>query len=175
MQLYYNEESNSKNDNNNTHSYFVYETPISKITISSNGEAITTVCFGECRMHSKFQPAELTDRTAVQINEYLAGKRVHFDIPIQPEGTPFQRLVWDALINIPYGKTASYKQIAMVIGNPNACRAVGMANNKNPIAIIIPCHRVIGSDGSLVGYASGLHIKQHLLAMEKGNINTPVI
>lgn len=161
-----------KNVRNNTHSYFVYDTPISKLTISTNGEAVTSVGFGEFCMHSKFQPAELTDRAAAQINEYLTGKRLYFDIPIQTEGTPFQRLVWNALINIPYGKTASYKQIAMMIGNSNASRAVGMANNKNPIAIIIPCHRVIGSDGSLVGYASGLHIKQHLLVLEKSNIKT---
>lgn len=102
-----------------------------------------------------------------QLDEYFQGKRKSFDLPLAPSGTQFQQKVWNALCTIPYGKTRSYKEIAAQIQNPKGCRAVGMANNRNPIMIIIPCHRVIGSNGSLVGYAGGLDIKQWLLAHEK--------
>lgn len=108
----------------------------------------------------------LIKEAAKQLKEYLDGKRKVFDIPLALEGTPFQKSVWKALQDIPYGETRSYGEIAESIGQPRACRAVGMANNKNPIAIFVPCHRVIGSDGKLVGYASGLDIKERLLAME---------
>ena len=102
-----------------------------------------------------------------QLDEYFQGKRKSFDLPLAPSGTQFQQKVWNALCTIPYGETRSYKEIAAQIQNPTGCRAVGMANNRNPIMIIIPCHRVIGSNGSLVGYAGGLDIKQWLLAHEK--------
>ena len=106
-----------------------------------------------------------------QLDEYLDGKRQGFDLPLAPQGTPFQQKVWQALQTIPYGETRSYKQIAEQIGNPLGCRAVGMANNKNPIGIIIPCHRVIGANGKLVGYAGGLDLKTQLLNLEKKNKN----
>ena len=99
---------------------------------------------------------------------YFSKKRKSFDIPIKLEGTEFQKRVWDALIQIPYGKTCTYKDIAEKIGNPKACRAVGGANNKNPIMIIVPCHRVIGKNGDLVGYAGGIEVKQKLLDLEQG-------
>ena len=102
-----------------------------------------------------------------QLDEYFAGKRRVFDLPLRPHGTAFQRLVWDALLSIPYGETMSYGQIARLVGNPKACRAVGMANNRNPISIIIPCHRVIGSNGALVGYGGGLELKTRLLELER--------
>ena len=102
-----------------------------------------------------------------QLDEYFQGKRKSFDLPLAPSGTQFQQKVWNALCTIPYCETRSYKEIAAQIQNPKGCRAVGMANNRNPIMIIIPCHRVIGSNGSLVGYAGGLDIKQWLLAHEK--------
>ena len=102
-----------------------------------------------------------------QLDEYFQGKRKSFDLPLALSGTQFQQKVWNALCTIPYGETRSYKEIAAQIQNPKGCRAVGMANNRNPIMIIIPCHRVIGSNGSLVGYAGGLDIKQWLLAHEK--------
>ncbi len=102
-----------------------------------------------------------------QLDEYFQGKRKSFDLPLSPFGTQFQQKVWNALCTIPYGETRSYKEIAAQIQNPKGCRAVGMANNRNPIMIIIPCHRVIGSNGSLTGYAGGLDIKQWLLAHEK--------
>lgn len=101
-----------------------------------------------------------------QLVEYFNKQRKTFDLPLAPEGTEFQMKVWKALSDIPYGKTRSYKEIAIAIGNPKAVRAVGMANNKNPIPIIIPCHRVIGSDGKLVGYGGGLEIKEYLLKLE---------
>ena len=103
---------------------------------------------------------------AKEIKEYLNGQRKQFDIPLQFYGTDFQLSVWNALLTIPYGETRSYRDIAEQIGNAKACRAVGMANNRNPIAIIVPCHRVIGADGSLVGFGGGIKIKQQLLELE---------
>ena len=104
-----------------------------------------------------------------QLEEYFRGERKNFDLPLELHGTDFQRRVWQELLKIPYGETVSYKNIAERVGNPYAARAVGMANNKNPIPIIIPCHRVIGSNGKLVGYAGGLELKQKLLELEKNN------
>ena len=101
-----------------------------------------------------------------ELEEYFDGKRKEFDLPLKQEGTEFQKKVWNALSKIPYGETRTYKEIAKMIGNEKASRAVGMANNKNNIPIIIPCHRVIGSNGKLVGYALGLDIKQYLLDLE---------
>mgnify|MGYP000773019812 CR=1 FL=1 len=102
-----------------------------------------------------------------QLNEYFAGARREFDLPLAPKGTPFQKAVWAEMNKIPYGETRTYGQIAAQIGRPTACRAVGMANNRNPIVIVIPCHRVLGYDGKLTGYAGGLDIKERLLALEK--------
>ncbi|HEX7046190.1 MAG TPA: methylated-DNA--[protein]-cysteine S-methyltransferase [Gammaproteobacteria bacterium] len=101
-----------------------------------------------------------------QLEEYFAGKRKDFDLPLAPAGTVFQQSVWKALMTIPFGKAVSYSDIANSIGNPNAVRAVGLANGRNPIPIVIPCHRVIGKDGSLTGYGGGLPIKEKLLALE---------
>ena len=101
-----------------------------------------------------------------ELEEYFEGKRKEFDLPLKQEGTEFQKKVWNALSKIPYGEKRTYKEIAKMIGNEKASRAVGMANNKNNIPIIIPCHRVIGSNGKLVGYALGLDIKQYLLDLE---------
>jgi methylated-DNA-[protein]-cysteine S-methyltransferase len=104
--------------------------------------------------------------TAKQLTEYFAGKRLVFDLPLAPRGTGFQQLVWRALVAIPFGETRSYGELARAIGRPAASRAVGSANNRNPIAIIVPCHRVIGSNGDLTGYAGGLAMKRWLLAHE---------
>ncbi len=109
---------------------------------------------------------KFTDMVMDQVKEYLQGKRRNFEFKFKLIGTAFQRKVWEALLEIPYGETRSYKQIAEAIGNPKACRAIGMANNKNPIMIIVPCHRVIGSDGSLTGYAGGMEMKKNLLELE---------
>jgi len=110
----------------------------------------------------------LIKKAALQFGEYFEGKRKSFNLPLTMQGTDFQIKVWNALKKIPYGKTISYGKLAAMIGNPKACRAVGMANNRNPIAIIIPCHRVIGNDGSLTGYGGGLELKRQLLELEKG-------
>lgn len=104
-----------------------------------------------------------------QIKEYLSGKRPFFDLPILTKGTPFQKRVWQALQDIPYGTTVSYQDLADKIGNPKAARAVGMANHHNPCPILIPCHRVIGKNGRLVGYAGGIELKQKLLDLERQN------
>ncbi|MFO7695095.1 MAG: methylated-DNA--[protein]-cysteine S-methyltransferase [Vicinamibacterales bacterium] len=102
-----------------------------------------------------------------QLREYFQGKRTEFDLPLHPKGTPFQQSVWKALLKIPYGKTRSYGDIAKAIGRPTAVRAVGLANGRNPLPIVVPCHRVIGASGKLVGYGGGLHVKQALLDRER--------
>ena len=115
------------------------------------------------------QDDEVLARTRKQVDEYLSGNRRAFDIPLLVVGTDFQRRVWKALMKVPYGVTSTYGQIAEDIGSPKAVRAVGNANNANPISIIIPCHRIIGSDGELVGYGGGLSIKERLLKLEQKN------
>ena len=111
-------------------------------------------------------------KAIVQLTEYFEGRRREFDLPINPKGTEFQRKVWKALAGIPYGETRTYGEIATQIGNRKAARAVGNANNKNPILLLIPCHRVIGADGSLTGFGCGLNIKEYLLNLEKENGKT---
>ena len=117
------------------------------------------------------QTTELLSMTTIQLDEYFHGKRTTFSLPFKLTGTPFQLAVWKELQNIPYGQTTSYKEIAQKINKPKAYRAVGMANNKNPLPIIIPCHRVIGSNGKLIGYAGGLKLKNYLLELEKSHTN----
>lgn len=117
------------------------------------------------------QTTELLSMATIQLDEYFQGKRTTFSLPFKLTGTPFQLAVWKELQNIPYGQTTSYKEIAQKINKPKAYRAVGMANNKNPLPIIIPCHRVIGSNGKLIGYAGGLKLKNYLLELEKSHTN----
>jgi methylated-DNA-[protein]-cysteine S-methyltransferase len=152
-------------------SKFCYDFLVGKIEIAQTDDAISHVCF--CGKKSgallaEFHESEtpLIKMTAAQLFEYFDGERTEFDVPLALSGTDFQRAVWRALQTIPYGQTRSYKDIAAIVGNPKACRAVGMANNRNPVAIIVPCHRVIGHDGSLTGYAGGLSIKKRLLSLE---------
>ena len=109
---------------------------------------------------------DLLKRAGLQLMEYFQGIRTEFTLPLAPKGTEFQKKVWKALCTIPYGQTRSYGQIAAQIGNPKACRAVGGANNKNPVWIFIPCHRVIGANGSLVGFGGGLYAKEYMLKLE---------
>lgn len=117
------------------------------------------------------QTTELLSMATIQLDEYFQGKRTTFSLPFKLTGTPFQLAVWKELQNIPYGQTTSYKEIAQKINKPKAYRAVGVANNKNPLPIIIPCHRVIGSNGKLIGYAGGLKLKNYLLELEKSHTN----
>ncbi len=112
--------------------------------------------------------SDFTELVMRQVNEFLQGNRTQFDLSYRMEGTEFQKKVWNALLKIPYGETRTYGQIAKDIGNPRAGRAVGMAGNKNPLLLIIPCHRMIGADGSLTGYAGGLTLKRYLLDIERG-------
>lgn len=109
----------------------------------------------------------LSDLAFDQVREYLKGHRRTFDFPYELHGTEFQKKVWNALCQIPYGETRTYKEIASVLGNPKASRAVGMANNKNPLMIVVPCHRIVGTDGNLIGYAGGLDMKKALLELER--------
>ncbi|MFO7772867.1 MAG: methylated-DNA--[protein]-cysteine S-methyltransferase [Dehalococcoidia bacterium] len=113
------------------------------------------------------QDDEVLERTREQLDEYLGGIRREFDIPLLLVGTDFQRSVWNELLQVPYGATSTYLQIARAVGNEKAVRAVGSANRANPIAIIVPCHRIIGSDGELVGYGGGLSVKKRLLKLEQ--------
>ncbi|NFG00934.1 methylated-DNA--[protein]-cysteine S-methyltransferase [Clostridium sporogenes] len=150
---------------------YCYETEIGKIVIVENGIGITQLYFGEdIPKNASILQTDLLKKANEELKEYFRGKREEFDLPLAPQGTEFQKKVWRALQEIPYGKTYSYKHVAVNIGNEKACRAVGMANNKNPIPIFIPCHRVIGANGNLVGYAGGLDIKQKLLKIEKENL-----
>lgn len=147
---------------------YFYDTILGVIGICDNGKEITEVFFGK-KEKDGFTRNEtpLIRKAYEQIELYLEGKLKDFDIPLAVEGTEFQLKVWKALIDIPYGETRSYKDIAEVVASPKAYRAVGMTNNKNPISIIIPCHRVIGSNGKLVGYGGGIDIKEKLLHLER--------
>ncbi|MCH7978214.1 MAG: methylated-DNA--[protein]-cysteine S-methyltransferase [Acidobacteria bacterium] len=120
--------------------------------------------------NNKEKGARLARRAVAELNEYVAGRRKRFTVPLDLQGTPFQLKVWRALLRIPYGKTRSYQQIARAVGNSRASRAVGMANHCNPVAIIVPCHRVIASDGSLGGYAGGLKRKTQILRLERAGL-----
>lgn len=144
-----------------------YESPIGLIKITANENAITGLDF--VYKKTKEEENELIIICKKQLDEYFKGERIEFDLDIHLNGTEFQVAVWNELKKIPYGEKRSYKDIARAIGNEKAVRAVGGANNKNKIAIIVPCHRVVGSDGSLTGYAGGLWRKQWLLEHESRN------
>lgn len=150
--------------------YSYYESPIGKLRITEVDGAITQLVLASLNrpLHGEYKEEEtaLIVEVKKQLGEYFAKTRTDFDFKMQPKGTDFQKEAWQALVDIPYGETRSYKQIAEAIQRPKASRAVGLANNKNQIIIAIPCHRVIGSNGALVGYAGGLHIKEALLKIE---------
>ncbi|MCS0356269.1 methylated-DNA--[protein]-cysteine S-methyltransferase [Vibrio diabolicus] len=143
------------------------------VTIQSNAEGLLGIWFETCTT----KPSELGARddqhpvlrqAVTQLNEYFSGLRNEFELPLAATGTDFQNQVWQALTTIPYGETWSYQDLANAIGNPKAVRAVGLANGKNPISIVVPCHRVIGKSGKLTGYAGGVERKQRLLSLEQG-------
>ena len=140
---------------------FYYDTYAGRIGIAEENGAITHLIFSE--RDWTVEETDLIKETKRQLDEYFAGKRKEFDIPTRLEGTEFQKRVWEELRKIPYGKTVTYKDIAEAVGCPKGFRAVGLANNRNPISIIYPCHRVIGSNGSLTGYGGGLDVKEKLL------------
>lgn len=145
--------------------YHTYDSPFGPIVLQSDGYALTALDFDEQRK-TPYDDLKVFEQTCSELDEYFKGTRKSFTVPLQTSGTPFQKQVWEALLEIPYGETRSYEDIAIKIGNPKACRAIGMANNRNSIGIIIPCHRVIGKNGTLVGYAGGLDKKVALLELE---------
>ncbi|MGE9965543.1 methylated-DNA--[protein]-cysteine S-methyltransferase [Fusicatenibacter saccharivorans] len=147
--------------------YYTFYTRLGDMTVGCTASSIVMLSLNS-KIFSKSNTnlPDLAYETEKQILEYLDGKRTNFTLPLAPKGTDFQRKVWDALLTIPYGETRSYEEIAIAVGNPKGCRAVGMANNRNPIMILIPCHRVIGKNGKLVGYGGGLDVKEALLELE---------
>lgn len=142
--------------------------PIGNIEINANDEGVTKIQFIKKNRKKTYKNA-ITDRCKQQLKEYFNKQRKVFDFPLAAQGTDFQKATWASLLQIPYGKTASYRDIAMMINRPKTMRAVGAANGKNPIAIVVPCHRIIGSNGLLTGYAGGLERKAWLLEHEKQN------
>jgi len=148
-----------------------YLSPIGPLEVSGTSEGIVSVTFVKTRLPNDRNLPECVKEGIRQLEEYFKGARKNFSLKLLLQGTPFQKLVWQRLKKIPYGKLASYGEVAKAIGKPNAYRAVGNANNKNPIAIIIPCHRVIGSDGTLVGYGGGLWRKEWLLDHENPSLH----
>ncbi len=157
--------------NNKMHSqlnYCLYNSPVGKLLLAGDMDGLQRIQF-ECNIQIDENWQENKKRfveVIQQLDEYFSKKRKTFDLKLNPQGTEFQKQVWNRLEQIPFGQTKYYGQIAQEIGNPKASRAIGMANNKNPIPIIIPCHRVIGKNGTLTGFASGLDIKQQLLNIE---------
>ena len=146
---------------------FTMQSPIGLLTIEETDGAITALRFGGETVSPP--PTPLLQRAAQQLTEYFDARRRRFDLPLRPQGTVFQQAAWSALCDIPYGQTRTYAQQAAAIGNPKACRAVGMANHCNPLPLFIPCHRVIGAGGKLTGYAGGLAIKRFLLELEQAS------
>lgn len=144
---------------------YCYNSPVGKLWIAEKEGKLSHILFEDVLL-CEIEKTSVIDSVCKQLDEYFAGERKTFDIPLCIEGTSFQQKVWNALLTVEYGKTATYGDIAKLIGQPEASRAVGGANNKNKIPIIIPCHRIIGKNGTLTGYAGGLDIKQYLLDLE---------
>ena len=154
--------------------YTVIDSPVGPLTLVATDGALSGLYMD--RQRYRPPPQTVGERNGApfrevidQLTEYVAGRRREFTVPVRLTGTPFQRTVWAALREIPYGGTMSYSELALSIGRPAAARAVGLANGKNPISIIVPCHRVVGATGSLTGYGGGLPRKQYLLDFESGN------
>ncbi|MFA5527459.1 MAG: methylated-DNA--[protein]-cysteine S-methyltransferase [Peptostreptococcales bacterium] len=149
--------------------FAIYETEFGLFQFEYEDGKIVGIEKADRDIMNKGLKTPLTDKAYQELTEYFKGKRKEFSFPYALKGTEFQKKVWQALCEIPYGETRTYKEIAIRIGNPKACRAVGLANNKNPIMIAVPCHRVIGSGGKLVGYGGGIDMKKNLLDLEKTN------
>ncbi len=149
-------------------------TPIGMLCIEEELKAITALYLEQNEADKEQDLKKITEsetkllkRAVKELSEYFQGVRKEFDLPINPQGTEFQKKVWDTLGRIPYGETRTYGEIAAQIGKPKACRAVGGANNRNPLLILVPCHRVVGAGGALTGFACGLERKEYLLELEK--------
>jgi len=152
--------------------YRYLDTPVGRLLLAREERDLRLINFQPSRLPRPdprwHESPDAFDDVVSQLTEYFAGERQRFELPLAPEGTPFQQRVWRELQDIPYGATISYGQLAARIGQPTASRAVGLANGSNPLAIVIPCHRVIGANGTLTGYGGGLPIKERLLALERG-------
>ena len=152
--------------------YRYLDTPVGRLLLAREERDLRLINFQRSRPPRPDprwrESPDAFDDVVSQLTEYFAGQRRRFELPLAPEGTPFQQRVWRELQDIPYGVTISYGQLAARIGQPTASRAVGLANGSNPLAIVIPCHRVIGANGTLTGYGGGLPIKERLLALERG-------
>jgi len=159
-----------------TEIYYSYlESPVGSLLLAGDGKSLHLIGFPDGKAAKKPQTDwlrrnDVFQQEKEQLSAYFAGDLQQFDLALTPQGTPFQQLVWQALLQIPYGETRSYGEIAAVIGQPAASRAVGAANGLNPLPIVIPCHRVIGSTGKLVGFGGGLATKEHLLALERASV-----
>jgi methylated-DNA-[protein]-cysteine S-methyltransferase len=155
--------------------YAIASTPIGRLLLVAGERGLVRIAFDGRWSYAELGPgwregSSLLDRAAAQISRYFAGTLRHFDLPCAAPGTPFQHAVWQALVAIPYGAVTSYAAIAAAIGKPAAIRAVGAANGRNPLPIVVPCHRVIGTDGSLTGFGGGLELKRRLLAHEGADL-----
>ena len=145
------------------------ETEIGRLYLAEENGCIVRLAVGQAPEQDELGESSLLKQAEAEVTEYLAGKRRTFTVPLRAEGTPFQKAVWDALKRIPFGETRCYGEIAREVGSPKGARAVGMACNRNPILLMIPCHRVVGSTGKLVGFACGLPMKERLLQLESFN------
>lgn len=159
--------------------YTVWESSLQPIWLTSDGNALTGLYLSEQAQAELKQKAAVSaewvrednaapfDEVKRQLTAYFEGRQTTFDLPLKLTGTPFQQQVWEELRKLPYGVTISYGELARRIGNPKACRAVGLANGQNPVSIVVPCHRVVGANGKLTGYSGGLSRKETLLALER--------
>ena len=144
----------------------VFDTPVGRMALESEGEALTALWLPNAPKPPAGRETPLLARGRAELLEYLRGARRSFDLPLAPRGTPFQLRVWKELAAIPCGSVITYGELARRVGNPKGCRAVGQANHRNPLPIFLPCHRVVGTGGSLTGYGGGLELKQWLLRLE---------
>ena len=150
------------------------DSPVGPLVLTSDGTSLTRLLFdAPVDPAWSTDPCPVRERAVEQLDEYFAGERTDFDLPLDPAGTPFQQATWLALREIPYARTINYGQLALRVGNPKASRAVGLANGRNPISIVVPCHRVIGANGSLTGYGGGLDRKRLLLDLERRVAGAP--
>ena len=147
-----------------------FDSPVGLLGITASDAAITSIEFDAVREDDDEPNCALLEQARIELEEYFAGRRTVFDLPLEPEGSDWERSVWRALTDIPFSKTKSYGELARLLQRPGAARAIGTANRRNPIAIVIPCHRVIGADGSLTGYGGGLDRKRWLLDHERSDL-----
>ncbi|MGC6479164.1 MAG: methylated-DNA--[protein]-cysteine S-methyltransferase [Flavobacteriaceae bacterium] len=148
---------------------YIISTPLGNIALKANSSHVTGLRFVEQAVSDKKNNSPIVQQTEKQIEEYFTGERKQFDLPLNPEGTEFQKRIWSLLLKIPFGSTLSYLKLAQLSGNVRGIRAVAAAVGKNPILILIPCHRIIGSNGKMIGYAGGIQRKENLLNLEKVN------